>query len=197
MACGKRQVKAGVSDKVEMRRVPGAGGSGAGSAHPRQGRCPQWMPCRRHLDNRGSKISHDTRFMFNRMGANPRAGLAVMSRAVAIVITLLFSNSVSADPQTLTIVYPPEKNAFHDAAAAIILEAYKRLNIEIVFKTLPAERALQSSNSVTPLITVDTVISEVFVREATLSEPVTYPNTAPPLCESRRWLQGHPEVKLA
>ncbi len=79
--------------------------------------------------------------------AGRRTALAAMSRAVTIVIALLFSNSVSADPQTLTIVYPPEKNAFHDAAAAIILEAYKRLNIEIVFKTLPAERALQSSNS--------------------------------------------------
>jgi polar amino acid transport system substrate-binding protein len=81
------------------------------------------------------------------MGADPRAALAAVSRAIAIVIALLFSNSVSADPQTLTIVYPPEKNAFHDAAAAIILEAYKRLDIEIVFKVLPAERALQSSNS--------------------------------------------------
>lgn len=75
-----------------------------------------------------------------------RTVLAVMSRAVAIVITLLSSNLVRADPQTLTIAYPPEKNAFHDAAAAIIREAYKTLNIKIVFKTLPGERSLQLSN---------------------------------------------------
>ncbi len=75
-----------------------------------------------------------------------RAVLAAIWCAVAIVITLLFSNLVSADPQTLTIAYPPEKNAFHDAAAAIIREAYKKLGVDVVFKTLPAERSLQLSN---------------------------------------------------
>ena len=68
-------------------------------------------------------------------------------RVLAIVSALLVSDSVLADARTLTIAYPPEKNAFHDAAAAIIREAYKKLGIELVIKTLPAERALQSSNS--------------------------------------------------
>ncbi|MEJ2374409.1 MAG: transporter substrate-binding domain-containing protein [Pseudolabrys sp.] len=75
-----------------------------------------------------------------------RTVLAAMPCAVAIVIGLLFSNFVSADPQTLTIAYPPEKNAFHDAAAAIIREAYQKLGIAIVFKILPGERSLQLSN---------------------------------------------------
>jgi len=70
-----------------------------------------------------------------------------MSSVVAIVITLLFSNSVSADPQTLMIAYPPEKNVFHEAAAAIIREAYKSLGVKIVFKVLPGERSLQLSNN--------------------------------------------------
>jgi polar amino acid transport system substrate-binding protein len=76
-----------------------------------------------------------------------RTVLEAMSHVVAIVITLLFSNSVSADPQTLTIAYPPEKNVFHDAAAAIIREAYKSLDVKIVFKVLPGERSLQLSNN--------------------------------------------------
>ena len=75
-----------------------------------------------------------------------RSMLAAMSYAVPIIISLLFSNSVSADQPTLTIAYPPEKNAFHDAAAAIIRDAYQKLGIAIVFKTLPGERSLQLSN---------------------------------------------------
>jgi polar amino acid transport system substrate-binding protein len=75
-----------------------------------------------------------------------RTVLAAMSYSVPIIISLLFSSSVSADPQTLTIAYPPEKNPFHDAAAAIIREAYQKLGIAIVFKTLPGERSLQLSD---------------------------------------------------
>jgi polar amino acid transport system substrate-binding protein len=75
-----------------------------------------------------------------------RVVLAAMPFAVPIIISLLFSDSVSADLQTLTIAYPPEKNTFHDAAAAIIREAYQKLGIAIVFKTLPGERSLQLSN---------------------------------------------------
>jgi len=75
-----------------------------------------------------------------------RTLLAATSCVVVIVMTVLLSKSVSADQQTLTVAYPPEKNAFHDAAAAIIREAYKKLGIRIVFKTLPGERSLQLSN---------------------------------------------------
>ena len=139
-------MKAGASEQEELRRTPAPSGSGAGSDRPRRGCGPPRSPCQRRRDNHESKLSRDTRFTFERMGADPRAALSAMSRAVVIVIAWLFSHSVSADPQTLTIVYPPEKNAFHDAAAAIIREAYKRLDIEIVFKILPGERALQSSN---------------------------------------------------
>jgi polar amino acid transport system substrate-binding protein len=91
-----------------------------------------------------------------------RTVLAAMPCAVAIVITLLFSNLVAADPHTLTIAYPPEKNAFHDAAAAIIRKAYQKLGIAIVFKTLPGERSLQLSN--------DSVIDGELVRVAGIAK---------------------------
>jgi polar amino acid transport system substrate-binding protein len=63
----------------------------------------------------------------------------------ALLVIHLSGELTQAD--SLTIVYPPEKNAFHDAAAAIIREAYKKIGTEVVFKTYPAERALQISNS--------------------------------------------------
>ena len=52
-----------------------------------------------------------------------------------------------AGERALTIVYPPEMNAFHDAAAEILRQAYAALGIDIVYRTFPAERALYSSNS--------------------------------------------------
>ena len=61
-------------------------------------------------------------------------------------IILLFPTVVLSDAQRLTIVYPPEENAFHDAAAEIIRQAYGKLEIEIDYQTLPAERALYMSN---------------------------------------------------
>jgi polar amino acid transport system substrate-binding protein len=91
-----------------------------------------------------------------------RTVLAAMPCAVAIVITLLFSNLVAADPHTLTIAYPPEKNAFHDAAAAIIRKAYQKLGVAIVFEILPGERSLQLSN--------DGVIDGELVRVAGIAK---------------------------
>ena len=64
----------------------------------------------------------------------------------SIVLGALIGPSPAAETATLTIVYPQEKNAFHDAAAAIIRQAYGRLGIGVVFETFPAERALQMSN---------------------------------------------------
>lgn len=58
--------------------------------------------------------------------------------------TLSFNAVASAT--SLTIVYPNEKNAFHDAAAEIVRAAYKEIGIDVVYKTYPAERALQLSN---------------------------------------------------
>ena len=66
-----------------------------------------------------------------------------------IVITLLAffaAASARAEERQLTFVFPEEKNAFHDAAGEIIRQAYAALGIAILYKTLPAERALQMSN---------------------------------------------------
>lgn len=63
----------------------------------------------------------------------------------ASLVIFLSGELTQAEP--LNIVYPPEKNAFHDAAAAIIRDAYNKIGTEVVFKTYPAERALQISNS--------------------------------------------------
>ena len=70
---------------------------------------------------------------------------AILGVACCLAAVLVRS-APAAETATLTIVYPQEKNAFHDAAAAIIRQAYERLGIGIVFKTFPAERALQMSN---------------------------------------------------
>lgn len=67
----------------------------------------------------------------------------------AIIICMAAGSAVaqtSAPPASLTIVYPNEQNAFHDAAADIVASAYRKLNIRIVYKTYPAERALSLSN---------------------------------------------------
>jgi polar amino acid transport system substrate-binding protein len=71
-----------------------------------------------------------------------------MKKAILLFTSLVICLSGGlTQAESLTIVYPPEKNAFHDAAAAIIRGAYKKIGIEVVFKTYPAERALQISNS--------------------------------------------------
>ncbi len=56
------------------------------------------------------------------------------------------ASEAEAGSQTLTIVYPSEENAFHDAAAEIIRRAYARIGITVEYKTFPAERALRMSN---------------------------------------------------
>lgn len=68
--------------------------------------------------------------------------ILTISALMAFVIT----GKVAASPLELTIVYSNEKNAFHDAAAEIVRQAYKELNIKIKYKTFPAERALSLSN---------------------------------------------------
>jgi polar amino acid transport system substrate-binding protein len=71
-----------------------------------------------------------------------------MKKAILLFTSLVICLSGGlTQAESLTIVYPPEKNTFHDAAAAIIRGAYKKIGIEVVFKTYPAERALQISNS--------------------------------------------------
>ena len=62
------------------------------------------------------------------------------------LLTLFTADSVNAQGRQLTFVFPQEKNAFHDAAAEIIRQAYATLNVTVVYKTYPAERALQMSN---------------------------------------------------
>ena len=63
-----------------------------------------------------------------------------------LIIAILALLPWSAEGQPLTFVYPPEKNAFHDAAAEILRVAYQQLGVSISFKTFPAERALVTSN---------------------------------------------------
>ena len=65
--------------------------------------------------------------------------------ALGFLVSPPFHNA-AAQPASLTIVYPNEVNAFHDAAADIIRHAYKELGIQIKYKTYPAERALSLSN---------------------------------------------------
>jgi len=69
------------------------------------------------------------------------------SRPLIVVLVVLFSViSARAESNELTFVFPQEKNAFHDAAAEIIRRAYAALDITVIYKTYPAERALQMSN---------------------------------------------------
>lgn len=68
-------------------------------------------------------------------------------RPLLVVLLALFSMvSARAEDRKLTFVFPQEKNAFHDAAAEIIRRAYASLDIAVVYKTYPAERALRMSN---------------------------------------------------
>jgi len=63
------------------------------------------------------------------------------------LLALTWATSISADDRELTFTFPEEKNAFHDAAAEIIRQAYATLGISVTYKTVPAERALMMSNS--------------------------------------------------
>lgn len=47
---------------------------------------------------------------------------------------------------TFTIGYPEEVNDFHNAAAAILKEAYGQLGIQLEFVTFPSERSLVNSD---------------------------------------------------
>ncbi|MFP6869955.1 MAG: hypothetical protein VCE91_11520 [Nitrospinota bacterium] len=64
-----------------------------------------------------------------------------------VVFGFLLPPASGAETKSLTLVYPQEKNVFHEAAAAaIIREAYEKLGIQLIYKTYPAERALRTSN---------------------------------------------------
>ena len=80
--------------------------------------------------------------------SNPNWPRTITPRGIAAVawLMMLFPALLSAEPVTLTIQYPEEKNAFHDAAAEILRQAYDDIGIDIEFRTFPAERALQQSN---------------------------------------------------
>jgi polar amino acid transport system substrate-binding protein len=69
------------------------------------------------------------------------------NRIFATLLIVLFALPVHAGGKQLTIVFPTEKNAFHDAAAEILRQAYAALDVDVVYKTFPAERALQMSNN--------------------------------------------------
>ncbi|MFP6736073.1 MAG: transporter substrate-binding domain-containing protein [Rhodospirillales bacterium] len=62
------------------------------------------------------------------------------------VLSWMLVGNVAAQPSSLTIVYPNEKNAFHDAASEIVCQAYQEMGIKIKYKSFPAERALLLSN---------------------------------------------------
>ncbi len=66
---------------------------------------------------------------------------------VTALLTLVSAASAGADHKQLTFTFPQEKNAFHNAAAEIIRQAYATLGIAVVYKTYPAERALMMSNT--------------------------------------------------
>jgi polar amino acid transport system substrate-binding protein len=71
----------------------------------------------------------------------------MVARSLLVVLLALLSVvSARAEDRKLTFVFPQEKNAFHDAAAEIIRQAYASLGITVVYKTYPAERALRMSN---------------------------------------------------
>ena len=67
--------------------------------------------------------------------------------AFLVLLLIAFAGNSAAQSVSLTIVYPNEKNAFHDAAADIVRRAYQELGIQIKYKTYPAERALKLSNN--------------------------------------------------
>jgi len=70
-----------------------------------------------------------------------------MARLIGIFLIIFACFPVFADEKALTIVYPPEKNKFHDAAAEIVRQGYAKLGISVSFKVFPAERALFMSNA--------------------------------------------------
>ena len=70
-----------------------------------------------------------------------------MPKLLLVLMALLYAGSALAGDQALTIVYPPEKNRFHDAAAEIVRQGYAKLGISATFKVFPAERALFMSNA--------------------------------------------------
>ena len=72
--------------------------------------------------------------------------ILVFRLLVMALLTLVSAVSAGADDKQLTFVFPQEKNAFHNAAAEIIRQAYATLGITVVYKTYPAERALMMSN---------------------------------------------------
>lgn len=61
--------------------------------------------------------------------------------------TALMAMSLRIMAAPLTIGYPMEVNAFHDAAAAILREAYAELGLEVRFQTFPSERSLLLSSN--------------------------------------------------
>ncbi len=65
---------------------------------------------------------------------------------VAGLLALFAATSAHAEDRQPTFNFPQEKNAFHDAAAEIIRQAYAAIGVAVVFKSLSAERALQMSN---------------------------------------------------
>jgi polar amino acid transport system substrate-binding protein len=65
---------------------------------------------------------------------------------IMVVFGFFLPPTSGAETKSLTLVYPEEKNAFHEAAAAIIREAYDKLGVQVAYKTYPAERALRISN---------------------------------------------------
>lgn len=69
-----------------------------------------------------------------------------MRSLLVVFLALIFTVPASAGDRQLTFVFPQEKNAFHDAAAEIIRQAYAVLGVTVVYRTYPAERALQMSN---------------------------------------------------
>ena len=73
-------------------------------------------------------------------------GKVLKAIVLPAILILVFASNTAAQPPSLTIVYPNEENAFHNAAAEIVRRAYRELNILIVYKTYPAERALSLSN---------------------------------------------------
>jgi len=65
---------------------------------------------------------------------------------MAFLLVLLVVTPAGAESRQLTFNFPHGKNAFHDAAAEIIRKAYAVLDVAVIYKTFPAERALQLSN---------------------------------------------------